>query len=116
MSVLEATIKGEDMTGFVQIIEYRTSKPDEVAALTEEFRKAREAAADGPSPVRASTGADRDEQGRYFAMVEFDSYDAAMENSNRPDTGEFAARMAELCDGPMTFYNLDLTQSMDYKS
>jgi hypothetical protein len=102
------------MTGFVQIIEYRTSKPEEVAALTEEFRKSREDAGDGPSPVRASTGADRDDQGRYFAMVEFESYDAAMENSNRPDTGEYAARMAELCDGPPTFYNLDVVQSMEY--
>jgi hypothetical protein len=47
-------------------------------------------------------------------MVEFESYDAAMENSNRPDTGEYAARMAELCDGPPTFYNLDVVQSMEY--
>lgn len=102
------------MAGFLQIIEYRTSKPDEVAALAEDFRKTREAAGDGPSPVRASTAADRDHEGRYFTMVEFESYDAAMENSNRPDTGEFAAKMAELCDGPMTFYNLDVTQSMEY--
>ena len=101
------------MAGFVQIIEYRSSKADEVAALTEELRKSREAAAEGPSPVRASTGADRDDQGRYFSMVEFESYEAAMENSNRPETGEFAEKLMALCDGPPTFYNLDISQSME---
>lgn len=103
------------MAGFLQIIEYRTSKPDEVRALTEEFRKSREAAADGPSPVREATGADRDDEGRYFAIVEFNSYEEAMENSNRPETGEFAEKMMALCDGPTTFYNLDLTHQMEFK-
>ena len=36
-----------------------------------------------------------------------------MENSNRADTSEFAAKMMELCDGPAKFYNLDVVQSMD---
>ncbi len=35
------------MAAFVQIIEYRTSKPDEMRALSEEFRKTREASAKG---------------------------------------------------------------------
>ena len=32
-----------------------------------------------------------------------------MENSNRPETHEFAQRMAALGDGPATFRNLDVT-------
>ena len=72
------------MAGFVQIIEYRTSKPDEVAALNDEFRKTREAAGDGPPRSAAITCADRDEPGRYFAIVEFASYEEAMENSSAP--------------------------------
>jgi len=101
------------MAGFIQIIEYRTSKPDEVAELNEQYRKEREAGGDGPAPTRGFTGADRDDPGRYFAIVEFSSYEEAMENSARPDTGEFAAKMMELCDGPTTFYNLDLTQTFE---
>jgi hypothetical protein len=102
------------MAAFIQIIEYRTSKPEEVAALTDEFRKSREAAGDGEAPVRAMTGRDRDDPGRYLAIVEFSSYEAAMENSNRADTSEFARRMMALCDGEPSFHNLDVTQSMEY--
>lgn len=101
------------MAAFVQIIEYRTSKPDEVAALMEDFRAKREAEGDGPAPTRGTTCADRDDPGRYFAIVEFESYEAAMENSQRADTTEMSEKMMELCDGPATFYNLDQVASMD---
>ena len=102
------------MAGFVQIIEYKTSRPEEVSELTEQYRKSRQAGAEGPTPTRAITGADRDRPGRYFAIVEFESHDAAMENSARSDTSEFAAKMMKFCDGRPTFRNLDITQSMKY--
>ncbi|MFG1912419.1 hypothetical protein [Kribbella sp. NPDC048928] len=102
------------MAGFVQIIEYRTSKPDEVAALMEEFRAKREADGDGPAPVRGLACSDRDEAGRYFAIVEFDSYEEAMANSQRPDTTEMSEKMMALCDGPGKFYNLDVLDRMSY--
>jgi hypothetical protein len=103
------------MAGFLQIIEYRTSKPDEIATLMEDFRAKREAADDGPSPVRGVTGADRDESGRYFSIIEFASYEEAMENSQRTDTTEFSEKMRELCDGPITFYNLDQVALQEYR-
>ena len=102
------------MAGFVQIIEYRTQKPDEIMALMDEFQKTREAAGDGPAPTRGISCADRDESGRYFSIVEFASYEDAMENSQRADTTEFAEKMMELCDGPTKFYNLDLVQTVTY--
>jgi hypothetical protein len=34
-----------------------------------------------------------------------------MENSNRPEVGEYAARLAKLCDGPPKFYNLDVRET-----
>jgi hypothetical protein len=102
------------MAGFVQIIEYRTSKPEEVAALGEQFRKDREAAGGGAASVRGVTCSDRDNPGRYFTIVEFGSYEEAMENSQRADTSEFAAKMMELCDGPPAYYNLDVVQTMEY--
>jgi hypothetical protein len=101
------------MAGFVQIIEYRTSKPDEIKALMEDYSAKREAEGDGPMPIRSLSCADRDESGRYFAIVEFASYEDAMTNSGRADTTEFSNRMMELCDGPGTFYNLDLLEEMD---
>ncbi|WP_329001163.1 hypothetical protein OHA18_42850 [Kribbella sp. NBC_00709] len=103
------------MAGFVQIIEYRTSKPDEIQALMEDFQSKRQAEGDGPSPVHGLACADRDEPGRYFSIIEFASYEEAMENSRRADTTEFATKMMELCDGPSRFYNLDQLAEMKYR-
>jgi hypothetical protein len=36
-----------------------------------------------------------------------------MENSTSPETQEFAAKMAELCDGPARFYNLDVLERFE---
>jgi hypothetical protein len=101
------------MAGFVQIIEYRTSRPEEVRALTEQFRKGREAGDDGPAPTRMTACADRHDSEHYFHIVEFASYEDAMANSKREDTSAFAASMMELCDGPTTFHNLDLLETTE---
>lgn len=101
------------MAGFLQIIEFTTSRPEEIEALGEKFRQERQASADGTPPRRVTLTADRDRPGYYLNVVEFESYEAAMDNSNRPETSEFAARMAELCDGPPKFYNLDVVQTWD---
>lgn len=96
------------MAGFIQIIEYQTSRIDEIQALINERRSQMA----GDTTVRRGTmTADRDRPGYYLIIIEFDSYESAMENSNRPDTGELAAKMAELCDGPATFYNLDVREN-----
>jgi len=54
--------------------------------------------------------ADRDRQVLYLSVVEFDSYEAAMENSSRLEVNEYAARLAKLCDSPPKFYNLDVRE------
>ena len=95
------------MAGFVQIIEIKTSRIDEVDALVAELRASGE-----PMPMgRATMTADRDRPGYYLNILEFESYEQAMENSERPQTTEFAARMSSLCDGPPTFYNLDVRRT-----
>lgn len=91
--------------GFVQIIEFRTSKIDEVRKVGDEFEAA---VGDDGTARRVLICEDKDSPGRYFNIVFFDSYESAMENSNRPETSEFAAQMAALCDGPPVFRNLDL--------
>ena len=95
------------MTGFVQIIDFRKSRIDEVQALGDEYVAARAGEPD-TRVVRAVVTADRDDPGRYLNIVEFESYESAMENSARPETDAFAAQLAALCDGPPTFTNLDV--------
>jgi hypothetical protein len=102
--------EGFIMAGFVQIIEFKTSRPEEVQALGEEIRRERTASSEGTPPRRVTMTVDKDRPGYFLNVVEFESYEAAMENSNRPDTSAFAARMAELCDGPPRFYNLDVVR------
>ena len=97
------------MAGFVQIIEFRSSKIDEIRALAEEWDAQRQ----GGTAIRGNVCADRDNPGRFFNVVEFESYESAMENSNRPETSEFAEKMAALCDGPPTFYNLDVVETLN---
>ncbi|HVQ88254.1 MAG TPA: hypothetical protein VMT88_08730 [Actinomycetes bacterium] len=92
------------MAGFVQLIEWKTSRYDDVKKLNEEWRERFPAM--GPSRVLVAS--DRDKNGSFVTIVEFDSYEAAMENSADPATSEFASRMQELCDGPPTFHNLDV--------
>ena len=100
------------MSGFIQIIEYTTTRIDEVRKATDEFRDTR-SAGEAPVPViRGTITADRDRPNTYLSIVEFPSYEIAMENSNRPETSAFAARLAELCDGPPRFYNLDVLDTM----
>ena len=43
-------------------------------------------------------------------VVFFDSYESAMENSNLPETAEFADKQMQLLCGPPTFYDLDVIQ------
>lgn len=96
--------------GFVQIIEYTSAREDELKAALDEYL----AATDGKrATTRAVRCADRDRPGTYFSIVEFPSHEEAMRNSELPETAAFAATMSKLCDGPPTFYNLDVIDSFE---
>ncbi len=101
------------MAGFVQIIDYRTSHAEEVATLTADFNAARRADPTPHDPQRATLVVDRDDPNHFMVIVEFASYELAMENSQTPETGQFAERMIALCDGPPTFHNLDVLQLLE---
>ena len=90
---------------FIQIIEGRTSRYDEMQALTEEFQGRTQ----GESTVRrAIETKDHDDPNRFMVLVFFDSYESAMQNSNMPETDDFSKKMMELVDGQPTFHNLDV--------
>jgi len=92
---------------FVQLIEFKTGDIDAFnRTLDEWLTKTRGVR----TSTRAVQGRDRDHDGNYIHIVKFPSYEAAMENSNRPETAEFAAELAKLCDSPPTFRNLDVTR------
>ena len=92
---------------FIQIIECRTERVDELRALEDEWRTATE----GKRTLRRSiVTRDRKDPNRYLILAFFDSYESAMENSNLPETNEFGQRQASLLDAPMVFTDLDVIE------
>ncbi len=96
---------GDVAMAFVQIIEFTTTRPDEVEALVSEWRTK---TAGRRTAQRATVTQDRERPNTYVQIVEFPSYEDAMANSNLPETASFAERLGHLCDGPMLFRNLDV--------
>jgi len=92
---------------FVQIIDFRTSKFDEMQKLEDEWANAA-----GPDSTarRVITGSDREDSGRYLQVVFFDSYESAMENSKLPETQAAAEKYMALADVPPVFYDLDVLE------
>jgi hypothetical protein len=95
------------MPAFIQVIEYRTSKYDEIEQFMQDWRERNPQM----GPNRVSTCADRDNPGSYVTIVEFSSYEEAMRNNDDPMTQEFAEFMRSVCDGPPVFRNLDVLRT-----
>ena len=92
---------------FIQIIEMRTSRVDEIQALEGEWEKATE----GKRTLRkAIVARDRKDPQRHLVLAFFDDYESAMANSNLPETQEFGRKQGELVDGDMTFTDLDVVE------
>ncbi len=92
---------------FVQLIEFKTG---DIVAYNEALDRWLAKTQGARTSSRALQGRDRDNDGTYVSIVEFPSHEAAMKNSSRPETAEFAARLTEICDGLPSFRNLDVTR------
>src|SRR5713226_1319501 len=92
---------------YVQLVEYSTSRPDEVDQLMSEWVSATQGKR---TATRSMTGMDRDEPNAYVEIVEFPSYEDAMRNSELTETGAFADKIAKLCDSGPEFRNLDVVR------
>ena len=90
---------------FIQIIEFTTTRFEEIEALMDEWVTRTEGKR---KAHRGTVTTDRDRPNTYVQIVEFSSYEEAMANSELPETAEFAERAGKLCDGPPTFRNLDV--------
>jgi hypothetical protein len=94
---------------FIQIIEFTTSRADELDAMLDEWLEKTQGKRTATRGVEAR---DRDRPNTYVQIIEFPSFEDAMANSELPETAEVAARLAELCDDPPTFRNLDVARDM----
>lgn len=95
---------------FVQLIEYTTTRPEEVAEVLAEWERATQGKR---TARRAVWMKQRDNPDRYCEIVFFDSYESAMENSQLPETGEFAGKMRELVDGEIIFHDYDVVDERE---
>ena len=91
---------------FIQIIECRTSKLDELTALEDEWERATE----GKRTLRRSIIArDRNDPERHLVLAFFDSYESAMKNSELPETQAISEKMAAVSESP-AFHDLDVVE------
>ena len=90
---------------FVQLIDCKTSKYDDMNRLMDSWADATQGRR---TATHAVIGRDRSADGHYVEIVEFPSYEEAMANSTKPDTSEMAAEMAALCTSGPTYRNLDV--------
>jgi quinol monooxygenase YgiN len=97
--------------GFIQFIEFET---DDIDAFLAEVKSWEEESSDWRTATRATLCADRDHPGAYVQVVEFPSYEAAMENSNDPRTKAFAERMASITGESRKFRNLDVVKVSEF--
>jgi len=95
---------------FIQIIQGRCTRQDEMHALADEWREQRAPSADGW--LGGTYGFTDD--GMFLGIVRFESREKAMANSESPEQGEWAKRMAALFDGPVEFHDSeDVTMLFD---
>lgn len=95
---------------FAQIVEFSTGRIDEFNTGLDDWM----ARTDGNRiSHRAVLERDRDATDRYLLLVEFDSYAQGMENSSRPEVGEFAAFLTGISDSVPTFRSLDVLREED---
>ena len=91
--------------GFIQVLEFKTSKFDEFEKLHEQWMADTEGKR---TVVSEHICRDRDNPNTYVVIVEFASYEEALKNNDLPATATIAVSMAALADEPPTFRNLDL--------
>jgi predicted ester cyclase len=92
---------------FVQLIECRTSRLDEMNRLMDDWvaqTKGKRTA------THALVGKDRSDASHIVEVVEFPSYEEAMRNSNLPETDKIFQGMVALCDEMPTFIDLDVVR------
>ncbi|MGW7405206.1 ester cyclase [Streptomyces sp. NPDC054833] len=92
---------------FVQLIECRTSRLDEMNRLMDDWV---EQTRGKRTATHAVVGKDRSDASHVVEVVEFPTYEDAMRNSNLPETGRIFQELVALCDEMPTFTDLDVVR------
>ncbi|PBC71920.1 steroid delta-isomerase-like uncharacterized protein [Streptomyces sp. TLI_235] len=92
---------------FVQLIECRTDKVDDLNRLMDSWI---EQTRGRRTATHSMVGADRADARHVVEIVEFPSYEEAMRNSKLPETDRIFNEMVALCDEPPTFTDLDIVR------
>ncbi|WP_326669532.1 hypothetical protein [Streptomyces canus] len=98
---------------FVQIIGFETERLDEMQQLLQEAGQRNAGSAGGPTHRMLLK--DRDKPHHYLALLEFDSYDEAMRNSDDPETSKLAEQLGALSIGERVYINCDVLESGELK-
>ena len=93
----------ERPTRFLRLIEFQTTRIDEVCALERQWRDAEGAG----SATAMSITRDRDRQNRYVWMIEFPSREHAARSDELEETQHITEQLMKLADGPAVLRNLD---------
>ncbi|MGW0612049.1 hypothetical protein [Streptomyces sp. NPDC002788] len=97
---------------FVQIIDFETERLEEMQQVIEAGRRNAERTG---GPTHSMLLRDRDRPNRYLALIEFESYEEAMRNSDDPETSRMAQRLDTLSNGERVFTNCDVVDVRDLK-
>ncbi|MCE0447491.1 ester cyclase [Streptomyces tricolor] len=92
---------------FVQLIECRTSRMDEMNRLMDDWVQQTKGSG---TATHALVGTDRSDASHVVEVVEFPSYEEAMRNSNLPETDRIFRELVALCDEMPTFVDLDVVR------
>ncbi|HJL82529.1 MAG TPA: hypothetical protein QGF43_01305 [Acidimicrobiales bacterium] len=93
---------------FYQLMEFQSTAGEAVA----ELQRFKDLMGDQTTARRATVCVDRDDPGLIVQIVEFDSYEEAMANSDHKTTQDEAAKIEESTGG-VTFRNLDVVEVVD---
>ncbi|RJQ82927.1 hypothetical protein D5S17_01620 [Pseudonocardiaceae bacterium YIM PH 21723] len=93
---------------FVQIIDYRTTRADEVQDLLSRWI---ELTGGKRTATRTTVGRDRQDPTHFMEILEFPSYEVAMANSALPETTRVHEEFVALLEEPPRFIDLDVIRS-----
>jgi hypothetical protein len=88
---------------FIQIIQGRCTRQDELRVYGKGWRD--ELGGGAVGWLGGTYGFTDDDE--FIAVIRFESREAAMENSARPEQGAWAEKMMALMDGPVEFHDCD---------
>jgi quinol monooxygenase YgiN len=94
------------MSEFVQIMRFKTDQVDQLAKMNAQYRADTAGRSTYTSEV---VGQDLD-SGEYVVIVTFPSREAADANNALPETQALAEQTTALCDGPISFSNIEVRE------